>query len=82
MSREYMDLLRPWLCALPVTDLAPINLNSLRPDQAPLLAMLAPGQLDLDRARAIIVERPSGGWRKKQARSTCKSREYGTSWKI
>ena len=38
--------LRPWLCALPVSDLSPINLNTLLPEQAPLLAMLAPGQLE------------------------------------
>ena len=62
MTPDLYRRLGPWLCALPVTDLAPINLNTLTPDQAPLLAMLAPGQLSLDRARAILGQRPAGGW--------------------
>jgi general secretion pathway protein K len=54
--------LRPWLCAPPTSDLSPININTLRPDQAPLLAMLAPGQLSLERARQVLAGRPSTGW--------------------
>jgi general secretion pathway protein K len=56
------ERLRPWLCALPTSDLAPLNLNTLLPEQAPLLAMLAPGQLSLDQARALLGQRPAGGW--------------------
>ena len=54
--------LRPWICALPDTDLSPLNVNTLRPDQAPLIAMLLPGQLNLARAKAIIDERPKAGY--------------------
>jgi general secretion pathway protein K len=54
--------LRPWLCALPVSDLSPINLNTLAPGQAPLLAMLAPGQLSVETARRVIASRPAAGW--------------------
>jgi general secretion pathway protein K len=54
--------LAPWLCALPTTDLSPININTLGLDQAPLLAMLAPGQLDVPRARRVLAQRPSNGW--------------------
>jgi general secretion pathway protein K len=54
--------LGPWLCALPTTDLSPININTLGLDQAPLLAMLAPGQLDVPRARRVLGQRPSNGW--------------------
>ena len=62
MTPDLYRRLSPWLCALPMSDLAPINLNTLTTDQAPLLAMLAPGQLGLDRARGIIAARPAGGW--------------------
>jgi general secretion pathway protein K len=62
MTEEIYVRVRPWLCALPTSDLSPINLNTLLPDQAPLLAMLAPGQLTLERARAVIAGRPEGGW--------------------
>src|SRR3546814_7765026 len=47
--------LRPWICALPTSDLSPINVNTLRPDQAPLIAMLAPEQLSI----TTPVARPS-----------------------
>ena len=53
--------LRPFLCTLPETDLSPINVNTLAPEQAPLLAMLVPG-LDPDRARRVIDDRPQLGF--------------------
>lgn len=62
MTPELFQRLAPWLCALPMSDLSPINLNTLTPDQAPLLAMLAPGQISLDKARGVIAARPAGGW--------------------
>jgi general secretion pathway protein K len=62
MTPELYRRLSPWLCALPVSDLSPLDLNTLTPDQAPLLAMLAPGQLSLERARGVLASRPAGGW--------------------
>jgi general secretion pathway protein K len=53
--------LRPFLCALPVTDLSPINVNTLGPKQAVLLAMLASG-IDVARAQRVIDDRPMIGW--------------------
>lgn len=54
--------IRPWVCALPVTDLSPINVNTLAPEQAPLLAMLIPGQLTIERARQMLAQRPAYGY--------------------
>ncbi|WP_243450885.1 type II secretion system minor pseudopilin GspK [Sphingosinicella sp. CPCC 101087] len=62
MTPEIMVRLRPWLCALPSAELSPININTLLPEQAPLLAMLAPGKLDVERARRILAGRPADGW--------------------
>lgn len=62
VTPELYATLRPWICALPTTDLSPINVNTLGPDQAPLVAMLIPDQLDLPRARQILAQRPDGGW--------------------
>jgi general secretion pathway protein K len=62
MTPEIYTRLRPWLCALTASDLSPININTLSLEQAPLLAMLAPGQLDLARARRVLAQRPEGGW--------------------
>jgi general secretion pathway protein K len=54
--------LRPLLCALPTADLSPVNVNTLMSDQAPVLAMLAPGRISLATARAAIAQRPAKGW--------------------
>ncbi len=62
MTPEIQTRLRPWLCALPSTELSPLNVNTLLPDQAPLLAMLAPGQLDVERALRVLASRPASGW--------------------
>jgi general secretion pathway protein K len=63
VTPEIYARLRPFLCALPSTELSPLNVNTLLPDQAPLLAMLGPGAIGLDTARAAIAQRPAGGWR-------------------
>jgi general secretion pathway protein K len=64
MTPEVYARLRPYLCALPVAELSPINVNTLLPQQAPLLAMLAPEQISLDAARTIIARQPPTGWRR------------------
>ena len=56
------DLVKPWVCALPVTDLSPININTLLPEQAPLFAMLLPGQLGVGQARQLLAQRPAEGY--------------------
>tara|TARA_R110000787_G_scaffold32357_2_gene85397 strand:- start:14640 stop:15629 length:990 start_codon:yes stop_codon:yes gene_type:complete len=56
------DLARPWVCALPVTDLSPININTLLPTQAPLFTMLLPGELSVAQARQLLAQRPPDGY--------------------
>ncbi|WP_122464579.1 type II secretion system minor pseudopilin GspK [Brevundimonas lutea] len=60
-SATYVTL-RPHLCALPTTDLSPINVNTLTEAQAPLLVMLSGGALGEGAARQVIVRRPAEGW--------------------
>ena len=62
VTPELYEKVRPWVCALPVTDLSPINVNTLAPAQAPLLSMLMPDRLSPDRARALLLARPPGGY--------------------
>ena len=52
----------PWLCALPTTDLSPININTLRPEQTILLAMLGEMPSDLTPARQFLGRRPELGY--------------------
>lgn len=54
--------LAPWICALPTTDLSPVNINTLRPEQAILLAMLGAVPSDLTPARQFLGRRPELGY--------------------
>jgi general secretion pathway protein K len=56
------DRLQPWLCALPLAEMSPININTLTTEQAPLLAMLVPTVMSDATARRILAQRPGGGW--------------------
>lgn len=62
MTPQLYARLEPWICALPDAILSPINVNTLLPEQAPLIMMLAPGQIPLERARRLIAERPALGY--------------------
>ncbi|AKM10587.1 type II secretion system minor pseudopilin GspK [Croceicoccus naphthovorans] len=62
MEEPIFQRLRPWLCALPGGEDAVINLNTLRPDQARLVAALTPDTLDVNRVRALLESRPATGW--------------------
>ncbi|MBL0916127.1 MAG: type II secretion system minor pseudopilin GspK [Sphingopyxis sp.] len=54
--------LKPWICVLPVAEPVKLNVNTLAPEQAPLVAMLIPGQISIADARAALAARPAGGY--------------------
>ena len=56
------ERLERWMCALPVVGKSPININTLRPEEAPLLVMMVQGAVDPVRARAILAQKPVGGY--------------------
>ncbi|MCC8536664.1 type II secretion system minor pseudopilin GspK [Xanthomonas axonopodis pv. poinsettiicola] len=60
---ERITLLQPYLCALPEGRLSPLNINTLRLQDAPVLVALTEGRLELAAARRVIAARPAGGWR-------------------
>ena len=62
VTHEIYERLRPWVCALPDSDLSPLNINTLTLEQAPLFAMLLPEQLDVPRARKMLAQRPAAGY--------------------
>lgn len=62
VDAETYTRLRPFLCALPTTEPARININTLAPDAAPLLLMLAEGEPGEAGFRAAIEDRPAGGY--------------------
>jgi len=54
--------LKRWICVLPATEPVRINVNTLAPEQAALIAMLVPGEITLADARAALAARPAGGY--------------------
>ena len=62
MTPQLYATLRPWVCALPTTDLSPININTISAAQAPLIAMMVPDQLNVQIAKRVIDERPANGY--------------------
>ena len=60
-AQDYARIER-WLCALPIVGKSPINVNTLRPEDAPLLVMLLQGAVDPVRAQAILADKPAGGY--------------------
>jgi general secretion pathway protein K len=62
MTPEIYATLRPWICTLPIAGPAPINVNTLLPEQAPLLAMLFPDTLSVEAARQMLLKRPPQGY--------------------
>ncbi|MDZ3832778.1 MAG: type II secretion system minor pseudopilin GspK [Sphingopyxis sp.] len=62
VSAKIYARLKPWICALPVTEPVRLNVNTLAPEQAPLVAMLVPGQISTADARAALAARPADGY--------------------
>lgn len=53
---------RPWVCALPLARPVAINIDTLAPERAPLLAMLAPDTLSVGAAQQALRRRPAQGF--------------------
>lgn len=62
VTPEVYAQLRPWLCALPIAAAAPVNVDTLAPEQAPLVAMLAPDSVGVERVRGALLRRPPQGY--------------------
>ena len=62
MDAESWAAIRPYLCALPDHDPVTINVETLEPEKAILLAMLDREQISMNAARAQILSRPRGGF--------------------
>ncbi len=61
VTRSDYEKLRPWLCTLPVAAPAKINVNTVLPEQAPLIAMLRIG-LSPEAVRQVLLQRPAAGF--------------------
>lgn len=57
------DGVRRFLCTLPVAEPVPVNVNTLLPEQAALVAMQFPDTVGLDAAQQALLRRPPQGYR-------------------
>ena len=62
MTAETYARLRPWICVLPKAAPSRINVNTLLPEQAPLLAMLLPDTVGPQSISALLLRRPPQGY--------------------
>lgn len=56
-------LIRPHVCALPQTGPTPVNVNTIPPDSALVLAALSEGSISVGTFQSVLAQRPPGGWR-------------------
>ncbi|MCL9780317.1 type II secretion system minor pseudopilin GspK [Vibrio sp. S4M6] len=61
MTGKIMLEIQPFICALPTTEWK-MNVNTLKPNQANLLAALFYPNLSVSNAKQIIADRPEKGW--------------------
>ena len=62
VTPDIYERIAPWLCALPVAEPAPLNINTLRPERAELFAILSPRPVDPAAARQFFARRPATGY--------------------
>lgn len=62
VTAEVYETLRPWLCTLPTNEPSAINVNTLLPEQAPLVAMLFQTGVNPETIRQQLLRRPPQGF--------------------
>jgi general secretion pathway protein K len=62
VTPEVYAALRPWICTKPRAELSRLNVNTLTPEQAPLIAMLSDNNMSVAQAQAALVRRPEEGF--------------------
>ncbi|MEZ8101303.1 type II secretion system minor pseudopilin GspK [Vibrio bivalvicida] len=61
VSGEVMEKMQPFVCAIPSADFR-LNVNTIQPEQAALLAALFQPALSVDQAKQMLENRPFDGW--------------------
>jgi general secretion pathway protein K len=59
---QIYNQIQDWICTLPQARPTALNVNTMSPDQAPLLAMLFAGKLSPREAKAYLASRPADGY--------------------
>lgn len=62
VTPQIFDRLRPYVCALPTTQPATINVNTIEPERGALIAAMTPDTLSVEDVRRALLTRPEAGW--------------------
>lgn len=62
IDRDFYTAMRRFACVQPGADDSPVNVNMLRPEDAPVLAGLVDGAIGIAAALDVIAARPPGGY--------------------
>jgi general secretion pathway protein K len=62
VTPEIYDKLRPFLCTFPTPQPARINVNTIEPERAALIAAMAPDTVSVEQVRQALLARPELGW--------------------
>ena len=65
MTPDAYRQIAPFVCTRPVAEALPLNINTLRPEQWPLLAALFEGDLGRVAIDGILLARPAAGPRRR-----------------
>ena len=59
---DIYERIRPYVCALPTTDLSPVNVNTLAADRGALITMMTLGAIAPEAGTRLLAGRPAEGW--------------------
>jgi len=62
VTPQIYDKLRPFICTLPTTDPATINVNTIEPERSALIASMAPDTVGVEAVRRVLLARAEQGW--------------------
>lgn len=63
---EIVERLLPFVCTRPTKNQVPLNIESLKPEDASLLVALFSNELRVETAESLILGRPIAGWRSEE----------------
>ncbi|THD36963.1 MAG: general secretion pathway protein GspK [Sphingomonas sp.] len=62
VTPQTYDKIRPFVCTFPTTQPARINVNTIEPERAALIAAMAPDTVGVEQVRQALLTRPDAGW--------------------
>jgi general secretion pathway protein K len=62
VTPQIYEKLRPFVCTLPTPQPVRINVDTIEPERAALIAAMAPDTVSVEQVRQALLARPEAGW--------------------